>query len=162
MNQPMTAALNAYGNGPYGASMIAMHVRIDATVPKQPLDAAQECCVIYGAYDEGADRLPVDNLDEVAYVGKAILVVGSIFGDEDFLPYQSEIMENPTNLQLMLCVNAAVALELLKRGSGARVRPRIYSGYNEVRREGDIATLEASWRRGRQRARKPVERGHTA
>ena len=43
----------------------------------------------------------------------------------------------------MLCVNAAVALELLKRGSGARARPRIYSGYKEVRREGDIATLEA-------------------
>jgi hypothetical protein len=55
------------------------------------------------AYRKDDDGTPIDNLDEVAVPGKAILI-----GERDeyrSTDYCSEVLENPTWLQVVVCAN---------------------------------------------------------
>jgi hypothetical protein len=61
-----------------------------------------EVRVIYAAYDEDADQLPVDNLDEVAYRGQIRFVETDPLDGER---YESEVLSDPTWLQLALAAN---------------------------------------------------------
>lgn len=56
--------------------------------------------VIFSAYDT-VDGLPVNNLNEVAIEGKVILQgIADCWGDEDSEDYTSEVLENPTWLDV--------------------------------------------------------------
>jgi len=82
--------------------------RLDAIHDKiQKVLGTDEVLVFYSAYDTEED-LPIDNLDEVAIEGKAILVAenDSFWGEGT--DYESEVVENPTWLQVAVLANAMI------------------------------------------------------
>lgn len=66
--------------------------------------------VIYSAYESDEDDNPIDNLDEIAVKGKVVLVgyADDYWGGEKSKEYRSEIMENPTWLQVTVAANAMI------------------------------------------------------
>jgi hypothetical protein len=69
--------------------------------------------VIYSAYtshEDDEDDNPIDNLDEIAVKGKVILIGRSddFWGGDKSKEYRSEIMENPTWLQVAVAANAMI------------------------------------------------------
>jgi hypothetical protein len=67
-------------------------------------------CVCYSAYDLDDDDEPIDNLDEIAAKGKVILVgfADDYWGGNESKDYRSEVLENPTWLQVAVCANAMI------------------------------------------------------
>ena len=65
--------------------------------------------VIFSAYDT-IDGLPVNNLNEVAIEGTVILHadVCDFWGDEDSEEYTSEVLENPTWLDVSICADKMI------------------------------------------------------
>jgi hypothetical protein len=81
--------------------------KIDARVTEACRAAGhRECHVSYAAYPEGDGDEPVDNLDEVAIQGKCRLLAAAATTD---VPYKSDVLENPTWLQLCVCANMMIA-----------------------------------------------------
>lgn len=64
-----------------------------------------ECRVFYSAYDSDEDGIPVDNLDEIALVGKIAVICNwpSVIDTEKVLT--SEILKSPTWLDLTVISN---------------------------------------------------------
>ncbi len=58
--------------------------------------------VDYSAYDSDDNDVPIDNLNDIAIIGKCILVM------REDRPYQSEVVENPTWLQLAVLANEMI------------------------------------------------------
>lgn len=85
------------------------HDTIDERVEKAVKAAGMtEVLVCYSAYDMDEDDEPIDNLNEVAVEGRVRLVG---FNDEfwgEGKDYQSEILENPTWLQVTVCANKMI------------------------------------------------------
>jgi hypothetical protein len=67
-----------------------------------------EMLVSYSSYDEDDEDNPVDNLDEVAAKGKIVFVELH----DDFWgvgkDYRSEVLKNPTWMQVALCANEMI------------------------------------------------------
>jgi hypothetical protein len=72
----------------------------------------KDSVVIYSAYKSGPDpdNLPIDNLKKVAVKGKVRLIgyADDFFGGSKSKEYRSEILENPTWLQVCVCADAMI------------------------------------------------------
>jgi hypothetical protein len=70
----------------------------------------RKCHVFYSVYETDENDVPIDNLDEVAVDGRAVLVRerDNFFGGKFSRPYKSEILVNPTWLQVAVCANAMI------------------------------------------------------
>lgn len=95
-----------------------------------------EAEVYYSAYPEDAEETPVDNLDQVAVEGRCILVCDydDFWGGEGE-DYRSDVLENPTWLQVAVCANAMIQ----------RTRDFHHRFLENVRlrtMEGDVAVYE--------------------
>jgi hypothetical protein len=68
--------------------------------------------VCYSAYEEDGSGVPLDNLDQVAVKGRCVLVgpADEYFGGPRSREYRSEVLENPTWLQVAVHANAAIAV----------------------------------------------------
>lgn len=64
--------------------------------------------VAYSAYESDERSVPIDNLDEVAIEGQAILVCNSDYNEGEYGDYQSEVVENPTWLDMCVLMNAMI------------------------------------------------------
>lgn len=64
--------------------------------------------VSYSAYKSDALDVPIDNLDEVAIEGQAILVCDSDYDEGEYGDYQSDIVENPTWLDMCVLMDAMI------------------------------------------------------
>lgn len=66
--------------------------------------------VFYSAYDSDDDDNPMDNLDKIAAKGKVVLIgeKDDFYGGEASRSYVSEVLENPTWLQVAVCANAMI------------------------------------------------------
>jgi hypothetical protein len=66
--------------------------------------------VIYSAYKTDQDRIPIDNLDEVAFEGKIRIreKKESYWGDKNSEDYESRVLENPTWLDLAVIANECI------------------------------------------------------
>ena len=66
--------------------------------------------VRYSAYESDEDDNPIDNLDEVAIKGQAIIVLEAddFYGGKSSVEYRSPILRNPTWLDLALIANDAI------------------------------------------------------
>ena len=85
--------------------------RIDARVAQACKDAGhKKVRVDYSAYKTDKDDMPIDNLDQVAVEGKVILVghADDFFGGSKSKDYRSDILENPTWLQVAVCANKMI------------------------------------------------------
>jgi len=87
----------------YAEKWDKMNETIDKALPE-----GEKSYVLYSAYETDEDGMPVNNLDQVAIEGKAIFV-------SDYDPfwgegtaYQSEIMENPTWLDIAVAANKMI------------------------------------------------------
>lgn len=80
-----------------------MNDEIDKALPE-----GEKSYVLYSAYKTDEDGLPVNNLHEVAVKGKAIFVglYDSFWGKGK--DYQSEVMENPTWLDVAVAANKMI------------------------------------------------------
>lgn len=91
----------------YGRAMDA----IDERVRRAIMDARRAAMlrplnrmlVDYSAYESDANEVPIDNLDEIAVNGKVKFVSNNPEWEER--PYESEVMENPTWLQVAVLAN---------------------------------------------------------
>jgi len=83
----------------------AADLALDAMEEKIARAIKGKVYVTYSAYEDADDDddTPIDNLDEVAVPGKVILI-----GERDeyrSTDYRSEVLENPTWLQVAVCAN---------------------------------------------------------
>lgn len=69
-----------------------------------------EVLVIYSAYETDENDEPIDNLDEIAAIGKIILVCKrcEFYGGDGSKNYRSDVLENPTWLQVAVCANEMI------------------------------------------------------
>ena len=83
---------------------------IESKVEAACLAAGRKKRVIYSAYDSDEEDNPIDNLDEVAVEGKVVLIgeKDDFYGGEESKSYVSEVLENPTWLQVTVCANAMI------------------------------------------------------
>jgi hypothetical protein len=88
----------------YSSVMKSMAKKIQKALPEDQL-----LLVFYSAYDSFND-IPIDNLDEIAVEGKVQIQEGRnlFWGGEVSESYTSEIMENPTWLDLAVCANEMI------------------------------------------------------
>ena len=93
----------------FEAVLDEMEVVIDEAISASGQD---ESLVIYSAYDSDENDVPINNLHEVAVEGRVILVQArdKYWGGHDSKQYQSEVLENPTWLQVAVCANAMIAV----------------------------------------------------
>jgi hypothetical protein len=93
----------------YDAAMERIELRVMAGVFAS---GQRRVRVVYSAYDEDEDGVPVDNLDEVAVRGKCVLVgpANEYFGGPRSREYRSGVLEDPTWLQVAVHANAAIAV----------------------------------------------------
>ncbi len=91
----------------HGIPTMTIDEKIDAAVKN---NGQKKVYVSYaaGPTDENDDH--IDNLHEIAAKGKIILVAQSddFYGGPKSKNYQSEILENPTWLQICVCANAMI------------------------------------------------------
>jgi hypothetical protein len=79
--------------------------RIERRVAER-IGRRQEIAVRYAAYQDDAEGLPVDNLDEVAYSGFIrFRDEGSDYWAWRSVPWESEVLEDPTWLDLCVVAN---------------------------------------------------------
>lgn len=93
--------------------------------------------VCYSAYKLDDNDEPIDNLDEIAFHGKAILTsdADEFFGGEKSKNYRSEVIENPTWLQVAVLANAMIR----------RTRDTHHcflEGLSVVDKKGDVTILD--------------------
>jgi hypothetical protein len=84
----------------YASAFDAIQDRIRARVGRR-------CSVVFSAYKLDADKIPIDNLDEVPIVGK-VMIRGNrhrIRGGQAGKDYESPVMEGPTWLDLCAIAN---------------------------------------------------------
>ncbi len=85
----------------YSKRIEAMHNKVKHALRDE------EQFVYYSVYPTKND-LPIDNIDDVAFEGKGILVAekDSFWGDGE--RYESEVVENPTWVQISVLANAMI------------------------------------------------------
>lgn len=85
----------------FDRAMDAMEARLEAIYP--------DGLVSYSAFSEDENGIPIDNLDEVAVTGRVRFVCkhDPFFGEGE--DYRSDVLENPTWLQVVGCANDMVA-----------------------------------------------------
>jgi hypothetical protein len=88
----------------WGDAWDAIEDRIEVVLQAK----GQEKIVLYSSYDEDDEDNPVDNLDEVAAKGKVIFVCkyDGFWGEGK--DYRSEVLKNPTWMQVALCANEMI------------------------------------------------------
>jgi hypothetical protein len=88
----------------YACASDAIQNRIKARV-------GRKCFVVFSAYTLDADKVPIDNLDEVPITGKVIIRGNRerIHGGQRSKDYESPIMEGPTWLDLCVIANDQMA-----------------------------------------------------
>lgn len=93
----------------FEAALNGMEVVIDEAISAAGQD---ETLVMYSAYESDENDVPVNNLNEVAVEGRVVLVQSKdkYWGGPDSKQYQSEVLENPTWLQVAVCANAMIAV----------------------------------------------------
>ncbi len=84
--------------------------KIDKKVSKAIKESVLAELVVYSACDHDENDMPIDNLDEVAIKGKAIIVAqpDDFFGGKESKLYQSPVLENPTWLELTVIANQSI------------------------------------------------------
>ena len=75
--------------------------RFDAMMARVVAAVRGECLVVYSAYDYDDDKLPIDNLDQIAIHGRCKLIDDN-FGE---VCYVSDAVENPTWLKVAVLAN---------------------------------------------------------
>jgi len=97
---------------PEWAAYCAATDAIDARVNNACQEAGhKEIVVDYSAYDSDSDSdIPIDNLNMMAAVGKIVLVApaDNFYGGAKSKPYRSQVLINPTWLQVAVCANAMI------------------------------------------------------
>ncbi len=68
---------------------------------------AYPCRVDYAAYQTDENDVPIDNLDEVAATGK-VRFLAYRMKETHSKNYRSDILENPTWLQVAVCADRAI------------------------------------------------------
>lgn len=63
----------------------------------------------YSCYETDERGVPIDNLDEIAIEGKAIIIQLSDYKEENFEDYESPVVENPTWLDMCVLFNQAIS-----------------------------------------------------
>lgn len=89
----------------YDKAVTPMWERVRAAVKQA---GHKKCRISYSNYSFENDR-PVDNLDEIAIKGKVVLAYEAS-GSKNSEDYNSEIMENPTWLQVSVCANKMMSV----------------------------------------------------
>ncbi len=89
----------------YRAAWDAIEGRILEQLNGEPMH------VIYSAYETKENGTPIDNLDEIAVQGRVVLVQDTPYDHEEseYSNYESEVLENPTWLQVALAANKMIA-----------------------------------------------------
>ena len=89
----------------YGKMLNEMNGAIEAA-----LSEGKKMRVYYSAYKTDSDGNPINNLRDVAVEGKVILTQGhdEFWGDGE--PYQSDVIENPTWLDLAILANDMIEM----------------------------------------------------
>ena len=95
----------------YDLKMDQIEKRVQEAVEKS---GQKKCRVQYSAYESDDNGDPIDNLDQIAATGKVVLVreANDFFGGEDSEDYKSEVLENPTWLQV--CVRANKMMKVVR------------------------------------------------
>jgi hypothetical protein len=96
-----------------------------------------KCSVFFSAYKLDADKLPIDNLDDVPISGRVLIRANRdrIRGGQLSKDYESPIMESPTWLDLCVIANVQII--------ATRIRDRRYLEHVEVvGNESDIQIAE--------------------
>lgn len=85
---------------------------IDAEVCAAIRDAGQRVRVRYSAYRSDANDIPRNNLKRVAARGRVIITSqrSQFYGGEHSKNYQSDVVENPTWLDVALLANEAIGV----------------------------------------------------
>ncbi len=91
------------------------------------------CYVDYAAYPTDKDDEPIDNLDATAYTGKLVVITreDNFFGGPWSKAYRSDVLTNPTWLQLTVCANASIIATNDKHHC-------FFEGFTRIRTEGDV------------------------
>lgn len=89
------------------AVMNAMNAKVEAAIKAA---GHKRCYVSYSAYDSDDSDVPIDNLDNVAIEGKVVFASkrNEFYGGEKSKNYQSEVIENPTWLQVCVYANEMI------------------------------------------------------
>jgi hypothetical protein len=79
----------------------------DAIQNRIKVRVGRKCAVVFSAYKLDADKVPIDNLDDVPVTGKLIIrgKRDRIHGGHKSQDYESPIMHGPTWLDLCLIAN---------------------------------------------------------
>ena len=103
----------------YAIAADAIQNRVNARV-------GSKCSVYFSAYKLDADKLPVDNLDDIPISGRVLIRANRdrIRGGQLSKDYESPIMESPTWLDLCAIANLQI--------TATRVRERRYLEHVEV------------------------------
>ncbi len=90
----------------WSAANDAIQKKVEVALAKKN----QKPSVIYSAYKSDKDGIPLDNLDEIAVMGKVIIVENAddFFGNGN--GYQSTVINNPTWLDLTLLANEMILI----------------------------------------------------
>jgi hypothetical protein len=110
--------------------------RLEAIQARVEKAVKGECFVEFSACEEDDDGVPVDNLDEVAWEGRCRFVQEgeTFFGNGK--GYRSEVLENPTWLQV-----AVLANEMIK-ATGDEHHVFLESVDDTGEEEGGVAIVE--------------------
>lgn len=84
---------------------------IENIVNKACKDAGhKKVYITYSAYNEDVNGIPINNLNDIAVNGKVILIVKStsFFGGPKSRPYVSDVLTDPTWLDVCIQANASV------------------------------------------------------
>jgi len=90
----------------YGKKLDEMEDMIDAALPK-----GEKSMVFYSAYKTSkATDNPLNNLNKVAIRGKVIMMQehDDFWGDDKSETYYSDVLENPTWLDIAVCANKMI------------------------------------------------------
>lgn len=88
---------------PYSIRLRELHARIAERLGEKPV-------VFYSAYKSDANRLPIDNLDDIAIEGKVKFVAPADDGWDEGSSYESEIVDSPTWLTVSVLANAMIKM----------------------------------------------------
>ena len=114
----------------YASASDAIQNRIRARV-------GRKCFVVFSAYKLDADKVPIDNLDDIPIVGK-LMIRGKrhrIHNGQASKDYESPVMDGPTWLDLCVIANDQMA--------ATRDRDRRYLEHIEVvGNRGDVQIAE--------------------
>jgi hypothetical protein len=89
----------------YAAAFDAIQARINVRMNRK-------CFVVFSAYKFDEDKVPIDNLDEVPIPGKVKIRRSrdQFLGRKPRNDYESEVLENPTWLDLCVIAHALISL----------------------------------------------------